>query len=107
MASFCAFLCSAASNNTRILDDGAQTITRKEYLSYVTNVVSDVLYVLESKIVFPNDVGKIDYSILLCDRKSLQRASVDEKTRYIKTTISDKSEKRGERVSIRAVSYTF
>ena len=106
MASFCAFLCSAASNNTRILDDGAKTITRKGRL--VNNAgVASFMYVLTSRIVFHKNTSGLDYSNFLCDRKSLQRESADGTTRFIKTTITNKSNKLMEAAVIEGVGFTL
>ena len=103
-ASKCAFLCTAASNNKRILGDGAQTITRKSRLYY--GIRASLMAVFETKVMIPTATKDLDYSALLCDRKSLQRESADGTTRFIKTIFSDTSNKRAVRAVLQTVSFT-
>ena len=63
-----------------------------------------MIVVFGTNIAITTDDGKVDYSTLLCNRKSLHRVSVDEKSRFIKTKISDKSNRWLELVTIGAVS---
>ena len=98
---------SVASSSTRILDDDAQKITRGGWSpKEIKTKMLNNFVVRSTSISVYNDDVRADYSILLCNGKSLQRESADRTTRFIGTTLTEKSNIMKATASIAAVSFT-